>query len=202
MQSKSQPYQLGILVFALLLLGGFTVANIGQPNDVTTKTTTDAQAAIYINFSMFLSIESEADGIIKGDVTQAGKEDSMEVIGFSHEVTSPRDATTGLPTGKRQHRPLTIVKEIDKASPTLMQALAGSDNLPMVKLRFYRVDASGTEENYYTIELVNAQIVSLRQQATSAGATEVIAFQYQKIIWTIQDGGITAEDDWETPTVP
>jgi len=32
-----------------------------------------------------------------------------------------RDAASGLPTGKRQHKPLTVTKEIDKATPMLMQ---------------------------------------------------------------------------------
>ena len=28
-----------------------------------------------------------------------------------------KDAATGLPTGKRQHRPFTVIKPLDKASP-------------------------------------------------------------------------------------
>jgi len=28
-----------------------------------------------------------------------------------------------------------------------------------------------------------------------------VSFVYQKIIWTWTDGGITAEDDWESPAV-
>ena len=37
-------------------------------------------------------------------------------ITFEHEVVSPRDAATGLPTGKRQHKPFTITKELDQSS--------------------------------------------------------------------------------------
>ncbi|HNW88302.1 MAG TPA: type VI secretion system tube protein Hcp [Bacteroidales bacterium] len=40
-------------------------------------------------------------GQIKGSVTRAGRVDSIMVIGFSHEVISPRHAASGLPTGKR-----------------------------------------------------------------------------------------------------
>lgn len=32
-------------------------------------------------------------------------------------IISPRDAASGLPTGKRQHKPLTITKELDNMSP-------------------------------------------------------------------------------------
>jgi type VI secretion system secreted protein Hcp len=28
---------------------------------------------------------------------------------------------------------------------------------------------------------------------------EEVAFTYQKIIWTWNEGGITSEDDWESP---
>ena len=40
-------------------------------------------------------------------------------VGLSHAVISPRDAASGLPTGKRQHKPMVISKEIDKSSPLL-----------------------------------------------------------------------------------
>jgi hypothetical protein len=39
----------------------------------------------------------------------------------SSDVIKPRDAASGLPTGKRQHKPFTITKRIDKSSPTLYE---------------------------------------------------------------------------------
>jgi len=38
-------------------------------------------------------------------------------ISFDQEIVSPRDAASGLPTGKRMHKPFTITKELDKSSP-------------------------------------------------------------------------------------
>lgn len=40
------------------------------------------------------------------------------------EVVSPRDAASGLPTGKRQHKPMTITKELDKSSPKLAESVS------------------------------------------------------------------------------
>lgn len=40
-------------------------------------------------------------------------------VALSHSVVSPRDAASGLATGKRQHKPLTITKEWSKSSPQL-----------------------------------------------------------------------------------
>ncbi|MDP3643828.1 MAG: type VI secretion system tube protein Hcp [Bacteroidota bacterium] len=45
--------------------------------------------------------------------------DGSCTINFDQEIVSPRDAASGLPTGKRQHKPFTITKELDKSSPML-----------------------------------------------------------------------------------
>ena len=43
----------------------------------------------------------------------------------SYMVVNPRDAATGLPTGKRQHNPMTIVKEWRAATPELRAMKVG-----------------------------------------------------------------------------
>jgi hypothetical protein len=40
-------------------------------------------------------------------------------ITLTHEIVSPRDVSTGMATGKRQHKPMTITKELDRTAPTL-----------------------------------------------------------------------------------
>jgi hypothetical protein len=40
-----------------------------------------------------------------------------EVVGALLDETAPRDASSGLPTGKRMHMPFVIVKTTDKSSP-------------------------------------------------------------------------------------
>jgi len=44
---------------------------------------------------------------------------SSEVRGFSFQTTAPRDVSTGLATGKRQHQPFSITNQTDVASPKL-----------------------------------------------------------------------------------
>ena len=46
-------------------------------------------------------------------------------ITFEQEILSPRDAASGLPTGKRQHKPFVITKELDKSSPVLAKGVSG-----------------------------------------------------------------------------
>src|SRR6266545_4993 len=113
-----------------------------------------------------------------------------DVIAVSHEIVSPRDAASGLPTGKRQHKPFVITKELDKSTPLLYNALVTNENLTSVVFSYFR---GGTA--FMTVKLTNASISDVKQ----VGKYEEIAFTYQKIEWTWVDGGITAMDDWEAP---
>jgi len=157
----------------------------------------------------YMRLTGEVQGEIKGSVTQAGREDSILVVAFNHEIDSPRDAASGLPTGKRQHKPLIITKEIDRSTPLLMNALTNNENITNLSLEFWEPSRSGKEYQYYTIELVNANISNIRQEMLDnrypenmrLTVAEHVSFVYQKIIKTCTDGGISAEDDWTTPTV-
>jgi len=157
----------------------------------------------------YLRLTGETQGEIKGGVTQAGREDSILVIGMSHSVNSPRDAASGQPTGKRQHKPITLTKPIDRASPLLAHALVNNENITSFTLRFWEPSRSGQEVQFYTIQLENATVSDIRTEMLNNKypenmqheVREHVSFTYQKIIWTFEKGGITAEDDWETPVV-
>src|ERR1043165_4020450 len=86
----------------------------------------------------YLTLKGQKQGNINGSVTQKGHENQIMVIAVSHEVVSPRDAASGLPTGKRQHKPLVITKEIDKATPLLYKALVTNETLTSFVLNFYQ----------------------------------------------------------------
>ena len=128
--------------------------------------------------------------------------EAIPIHGFTHEIISPRDPASGLPTGKRQHKPFVITKELDKSTPLIFQALTRNEILPAVELRFLQTGTTGREVRYFTIELKNASIAGVQMQNQTGQAVETrehVSFVYEKIIWTYVDGGITAEDDWEAP---
>src|SRR5438093_8359888 len=70
----------------------------------------------------YLSLTGQKQKEIKGGVTQKGREGKIAVIAVSHEIVSPRDPQSGLPTGQRVHKPLVITKELDKSSTLLYNA--------------------------------------------------------------------------------
>jgi type VI secretion system secreted protein Hcp len=140
-----------------------------------------------------------------GEDDQKGREDSCLVQMFQNEILIPYDQATGQASGRRVHKPITITKRIDKASPKLSQALTSGETLTEVKFEFYRVNPMGGQEKYYTIELTNAKIVNMKQwfpitadQTKSAYShLEDVSLTYQKITWTWVKGGVSSMDDWQ-----
>jgi type VI secretion system secreted protein Hcp len=158
----------------------------------------------------YLRLVGEQSGEIKGSVVQKGREGRIMVIAVTHEVASPRDPASGLPSGKRQHKALVVTKELDRASVLLHQAQARAETLKDCELQFWapniRGAGAGTEVQHFTIKLSNASIASIRMQMpnnkdpelTRLETFEEVAFTYQKIEWTWTDGNVTAMDDWES----
>jgi len=157
----------------------------------------------------YLKLKGQKQGDIKGSVTQKGREGKILVMAFDHEVQTPRDPASGLPTGKRMHRPFTITKEIDKSSPLLYSALVNNENLTVWELQCFAAKTSGVEVNTYAVTLTNARIVDITStmlnnkipENAKMPLMEEVSFTYQKIQWTWVSGGITSSDDWESPVV-
>jgi len=123
---------------------------------------------------------------VVGQVQGAFSKDPIPVTAVSHEIVSPRDPASGLPTGKRQHKPITITKEIDASSPLFLNALVDNENLKTVVITLTTAD-----KTVETITLTNASVAQYDQH----GGTETLQFTYQKIAWAV--GNASAQDDWE-----
>jgi type VI secretion system secreted protein Hcp len=76
-------------------------------------------------------------------------------------VLTPRDSGSGMPTGKRQHKPVTFVKEWGAASPDLMKIKPQYD---VKTIKSARVAADGWTE----VALSNADGLCPATQAAAA----------------------------------
>ena len=158
---------------------------------------------------IYLTLKGQKQGDIKGSVTQKGREGSISVQYLQSKIVSPRDAASGLPTGKRQHEPLVFRKTIDKSTPLLLSALGNNENLTEAHFKFWKPSATGVETQYFTINLTNANLASSNLYhpdtydtgagGNAPGELEEWSFTYQKIEWVWTDGGISFQDDWESP---
>jgi type VI secretion system secreted protein Hcp len=153
----------------------------------------------------YLTVNGASQGDIKGDCAQGGdKKDKILVYGFDHSVEVPKDTHTGLPTGQRLHKPLTITKHKDQSSPKLYKACCTGEQLT-VTLDFYRIKPDGTEEKYYTIKAEEAIVVNLKEYTPLTFLPEdkpyhdmeEVSFTYSKITWNYNDGNIEYTDDWK-----
>ncbi|KAI3492516.1 hypothetical protein L1887_42813 [Cichorium endivia] len=93
---------------------------------------------------------------------KAGKwEGSIELRGLQHNLSLPTDSATGKVTGTRQHSPFQFTKELDSSSPYLFKAAATGQTLKTAEFRFYHINYSGQEEEYYRITLENVKVISV-----------------------------------------
>ena len=156
----------------------------------------------------YLTLSGDKTGEVRGSVTQKGREGKIMVIAAHHEVLTPRDPASGLATGRRQHLPLVITKQIDRASPLLHQMQSDNETIATWELDFWAPQlraaaGAGTEALVYTITLAEASIASIttvmpnnKDPALMKLETyEEVGFTYQQITWTWTDGGLVGRDD-------
>lgn len=167
-------------------------------------------ASVFAAYALLAQVAHAADPTylqvsgINGEMTQAGREGWFEVYGWNHEVVSPRDAATGLPTGKRQHRPFRMVLLHSDGIVDLIKAMVDNTSIPKTTINLWRADSTGAEQKYFQYELQNVRVTSVRpwqpNKADRAAADYPqmveISFTYQKIIWSNGDGSVVAEDTW------
>lgn len=101
----------------------------------------------------------------------AGKVTETKSASGTSATAAPRDMATGMASGKRMHKPFVIVKEMDAASPKLMQACASGKHFPSVV-----VDMGGKQYTLYDVVIASDQ-----KMAGGERPTESITLTYQKI---------------------
>jgi type VI secretion system secreted protein Hcp len=156
--------------------------------------------------AFYITAQGQKQGPIKGDATQKGHEGAILGLALSHDIISPRDPASGLPTGKRQHKPLTVTIPWGSATPRLLNALYSNENLTTVNLSFFRTTPAGIDVEFMTIDLTNAsvsEITSVVPNVSDPNLSKLqeyneVSFTYQKITTTFTVGGITATDDWQS----
>lgn len=108
------------VVVGSLLLGLFASANVFAASDMYIKLgDIKGESKVVHCPGGACALSGLAAGSYQVQVCdEKGVPISSSVV-LSHSITSPRDAASGLPTGKRQHKPMTIVKEWSKSTPQL-----------------------------------------------------------------------------------
>jgi type VI secretion system secreted protein Hcp len=160
--------------------------------------------------SAYLKLEGEKAGKIKGPVRDRDehKNESIALTAFDHAIVSPRDAASGLATGRRQHLPITFTKETDNTSPFFYQFIARNELIKTVEIFFYGLPnqsglGAGRETMLYKISLRKAWVskveLSGRTDETAQASarfplTDKISLVYDVITWEWTSPKADAED--------
>jgi type VI secretion system secreted protein Hcp len=164
-------------------------------------------------YQFFVYIKGKKQGAFKAESIKEKRKDKwIEGFGFQYEVKSPRDLATGQASGKRQHLPVTFVKEWGAATPQIFTALVTNEQLPEVQFEFIKTNPNGEEYVFHTIKLTDATISTVRQYTADTGAEgassakhdsaagskelEAVSFTFRKIEMENKDGKTMAVDDW------
>jgi type VI secretion system secreted protein Hcp len=156
-------------------------------------------------FGAYLTLTAQRQGAIRGSVTQRGREGKILVVSTRHEIVCPRNPQSGIPTGKRMHKPFIITKELDRSTPLLFVVHCTNENIVEARLDYWTSTPTGQEKQHFTVRMLNANISSIAFKMANIRNPklqrlteyEEVAFTYEKIEWTWNDGGLTAIDDWE-----
>lgn len=132
------------------------------------------------------------------------------IASYGAGAQSPRDVATGQASGKRQHQPITITKEVDKSDVLMTHLLHSGRIIPKLYLNFYSTP-SPTGHPLISMNLSDVEVNvarasqseatgGKRSKATNTMELEKIKFSFQKIEVTFHSGGASAMDDWEART--
>lgn len=148
-------------------------------------------------YEFYVTVEGTKQGRFKGESPREQFKEKIPGVRYSYEVRSPRDAGSGMPSGKRQHSPVYVTKNWGAASPQFFQALVTNEVLKTVTIEFLRTQADGTEAVNYVVRLYNATVMSVKPFVDQSGVQlEDVGFTFQRIELESKDGKTGAVDDW------
>ncbi len=153
----------------------------------------------------YLWLKDDGGADIRGSVDVNGREGSIEVVGFNHNVSIPVDGRTGKITGTRVHGSMNLEKEFDSSSPYLYKAVTKGQTLKSAELKWYKINDAGQEVEYFNMLMEGVKIVSVSPGMINSkdpahihlNHLESIAMLYDKITWKYCDGNMIYSDAWE-----
>jgi type VI secretion system Hcp family effector len=138
----------------------------------------------------------EGDSPIKKiDNTDTSK--MIHCLSFSDRVTLNYQQGAGTSDSGAIYTPIAIVKEIDKASPLLSQALTDQTDIDKGIFYFFEPGPEAKKRLCYKITLERGKVCEMsRSMSKDAAMTESVSFVFGKITWEHVLGKTAHTDDF------
>jgi type VI secretion system secreted protein Hcp len=153
--------------------------------------------------NLYLELTVDGESVLGQPVAPPpDREGDIECFFFDSSVALSLAAGSTTSTGRRKYKAIVIRKSIDRSTVLLTKALV--ENRPVTAVfRFYRPDADGDLELYFTVEIREARIASvshlnpetINPTTRDLPETEEVSFVFERIKWKYEDGGIEYEDE-------
>jgi type VI secretion system secreted protein Hcp len=136
----------------------------------------------YAAYGGYLYITGQTQGWIQGESTNASTTAWIVTDALATSVYIPLN-DLNMPADNRVHRPIQFIKQFDKSTPRLFQALITNEILTNVTYRYYTNDG-GVDRLLTEIILNNARLVNISGNVTVDLTTpkEILGFTFQTII--------------------
>lgn len=157
-----------------------------------------------MEFSGFVEITAENQGSIDGEGGHKDYPNAIRVFDFNHSLSVPVGQGRSMTSAEVIHKPIRLVKEIDKTTPKLYQALANREKLSQVVFTWLRYTPDGLETPYYRVRLQDAMLVKIAPWSPDAGQSslrfmETIELVYSQISWSWGESeSVVFETSWRT----
>ena len=161
-----------------------------------------------MTYEFYVTVEGSRQGKLKGESDREEHAEKLAGLSFHYSVAAPRDAASGMATGRRTHQPVSFVKEWGAATPQLQQAMITNESFKSVLFEFVKTTENGEEYVFHTIKLGTALISEIQQyvepdtaqgiaggQARDTGPLEKISFTFQRIEVENIDGQTSSVDE-------
>jgi len=137
---------------------------------------------------MFLKLQG-----VTGEAGDAEHKGEIEVVSWTWGLHTPTSVATGQAAGRTTLAELQIVKRVDQATPTLMGFLKLNKLVDTGKLTVRK--AGKTPLEYFTIELQNVRVTSIKTESENAELVERVnlGFNKIKVSYTPQDSSTGAK---------
>jgi len=138
-------------------------------------------------------------GDIKGEATEPSHAEWITLDSVQLKIALEPESSGSTRLVPRP-TPVTCAKELDKASPKIMEALVTGQSIPRVDIHLTRDTAAG-EVVYYKYELTNVLISSYSTGGSASGdplPTEQISLNFEqiKLIYSVLGTTETVEATW------
>ena len=158
------------MLFLMMLAAAAPEGKTMAMDDWTAMTITHVAALDGPGSTLYLRVHAadlDGDGVSDEAAVKLDC-DGSSLTSSSYQIVSPRDASSGLPTGRRMHKPFVVTKEWGAASPQLSEIKPTYD---IKTIKTVRMAAGGGDWTPITLSSTDGVCAAAAASATKATKT-------------------------------